>query len=105
MGSIMIENALLLATHSGPWGGGPGWLLIVMPLIWVTLIALVVGLFGRRWRGRAMAGGYGPWAHAGRGAEASLAERFAQGEIDEAEYTNRLRVLRANNGSEKHASA
>jgi len=101
----MLENALFFAAHSGLWGGGPGWLLILVPLFWVALMVLVVGLFGRRWRRRAMAGGYGPWSHAGRGAEASLAERFAQGEIDDAEYSNRLRVLRANNGGEKHASA
>ena len=42
--------------------------------------------------------GYGPWvgAQAARNAESTLAERFAQGDIDEKEYRARLEVLRAN---------
>lgn len=39
---------------------------------------------------------YGGWggAHPGAGAEAVLAERYARGEIDEAEYRARLETLR-----------
>ena len=61
----------------------------------------------RRWRrhgyapgpwGHGYAGHYGPWAQAqaARSAESTLAERYAQGDIDEKEYRARLEVLRAN---------
>jgi putative membrane protein len=42
-------------------------------------------------------GGFGQWGHAASSAETTLAERFAQGDIDEKEYRARLEVLRANN--------
>ena len=98
-------TALAIATavaHAGPWAAGFGWLFFLIPLFWIGLFVLIFALAGRRWR-RGWAGGYGPgyghWAHAGaRSAEASLAERFAQGDIDEKEYRARLEVLRANNG-------
>jgi putative membrane protein len=90
--------------------GGPGshlhilaFFFIVIPLFWILVIALFASLGRRRW----MRQGWGPghqwhhahWAQAGasRGAEATLAERFAQGDIDEKEYRARLEVLRANN--------
>jgi putative membrane protein len=62
---------------------------------------LVFGLIGRRWRRNAWSGGYGYghhpyWGGGSRSAESSLAERFAQGDIDEKEYRARLEVLRAN---------
>ncbi|AZL04926.1 SHOCT domain-containing protein [Brevibacterium aurantiacum] len=74
----------------------------LIPIFWVLIIGLVVTLTitlnRRRWR---QAGGP-PWAD-GQGrfgstknAEATLSERFAQGDIDEAEYRGRLEVLRAN---------
>ena len=46
----------------------------------------------------ATATGHGYWgaAQASRQAESTLAERFAQGDIDEKEYRARLEVLRAN---------
>ena len=97
---VTVITAAALATtlaHGGPGWGGPGWLFLLIPLFWIAVIALVIGLGGRRWRRAAMAGGHGPWAAPGRAAEGSLAERFAQGEIDESEYTARLGVLRANN--------
>lgn len=102
-------TALAVATavaHVGPWAAGFGWLFFIIPLFWIGLFVLIFAIAGRRWR-RGWAGGYGhgygpgmgPWAHAGaRSAEASLAERFAQGDIDEKEYRARLEVLRANNG-------
>lgn len=110
MGTEMLNTAIEIAAHSGPWGGGPGWLFVLVPLLWIALIVLLVAIVGRRWRHRAMAGGYGPWSHGpwshgARGAEGTLSERFAQGEIDEAEYTSRLGVLRANSRNEKHTSA
>jgi putative membrane protein len=39
----------------------------------------------------------GAWDTASHSAEATLAERLAQGDIDEKEYRARLEVLRANN--------
>ena len=92
-------TALAVATvvaHAGPWAAGFGWLFFLIPLFWIGLFVLIFALAGRRWR-RGW-GDYGPpWAHAGaRSAETSLAERFAQGDIDEKEYRARLEVLRAN---------
>jgi putative membrane protein len=50
-------------------------------------------------------GGFGPFAHnASRGAESTLAERFAQGDIDEKEYRARLEVIRANSGMQHPAA-
>lgn len=73
---------------------------VLIPIFWVLviglIIALIVTLNRRRWR---QAGGP-PWANAARegtrSAEATLAQRFAQGDIEEAEYRARLEVLRAN---------
>ena len=66
-------GASSIAAHAGPWGGSYG-------------------------------PGFGPrWAAPGRAAESTLAERFAQGDIDEKEYRARLEVLRANNGFDDQA--
>lgn len=79
------------------WGPGPGfgWWFLLIPLFWIGVVALIVGIFGRRWRRSAAEGEYGRSAPA-RQAESTLAERFAQGDIDEVEYRARLEVLRAN---------
>ena len=82
--------------HPG-WQGGPGfgWWFLLIPLFWILVFALLFAILGRRWRNAGP-----PWAAAhapGRSAEASLAERFAQGDIDETEYRARLEVLRVNN--------
>lgn len=93
---LSSSAAAVVATHPG-WGwGGPGWLFLLIPLFWVTLLALFFALMGRRWRSAARAG-YGPhgWASS-RGAEQTLSDRFARGDIDETEYRARLEVLRAN---------
>lgn len=93
----MITTAALaaLAAHPGPWGFGFGWVFfILIPLFWVGVIALIVGLGRRRWARNAWMHGHGPWG-AARSAESTLAERFAQGDIDEKEYRARLEVLRA----------
>lgn len=104
-----MVSALALAAHMG--GPGPGfgfgWIFffLIIPLFWIGVVVLIVALARRR-MGR---GGWGPgrfaghYGHAGfgspsRGAESTLAERFAQGDIDEKEYRARLEVLRANNG-------
>ena len=86
----------IVAAHPiGPWGFG--WWFLLIPLFWIGLIALLFGLFGRRWRRNAAENGYGPYGRTpARRAETTLAERFAQGDIDEVEYRARLEVLRAN---------
>ena len=71
------------------------WLGIVIPLFWILVFVLVFGLLGRRWRRKAWE--RGTWHHSPeRSAEATLAERFAQGDIDEKDYRARLEVLRVN---------
>jgi putative membrane protein len=89
--------------------GGFGFLFFLIPLFWIVVIALVVGLSRRRmhrmWAANGghpgfpggFGGGFGGqgWG-AARGAESTLAERFAQGDLDEKEYRARLEVLRAN---------
>ena len=88
-------------------GGVAFWpFFIIGPIFWFVIVILIIsfaiGGRRRRWaRWNAMGhGGFGPWGSAGRGAESTLAERFAQGDIDEKEYRARLEVLRANNGSQ-----
>jgi putative membrane protein len=85
-----------LAAHAGgPWNAGFGWFFLLIPLFWFAVVALLV-VIGVRARRAAFAGGHGPgWAQPTRGAESSLAERFAQGGIDEQEYRSRLEVLRS----------
>lgn len=96
----------LAVNHGGPWGFGLVFFILI-PLFWIAIIALFGGLARRRWS----RGGFGPggpgwayahhghgWGGAARSAESTLAERFAQGDIDEKEYRARLEVLRANNG-------
>ena len=76
-------TALLLAFHDGYRHDGwfPFFPLLFFGL-WITLFLVV----GRRWRH-----GY-PHGPSG---ESVLAERFARGEIDEAEYRRRREVLRS----------
>jgi putative membrane protein len=83
-----------LAAHAGgPWGPGFGWFFLLVPLFWIALFVVVIAVARRaRWAD----GGHPRWAQPSRGAESSLAERFAQGDIDEKEYRARLEVLRAN---------
>ena len=86
--------ATAVALHPG-WGAGPGfgWWFFLIPLFWILVFVLLFAFLGRRWRRSAP-----PWVNApGRSAESTLAERFAQGDIDETEYRARLEVLRANN--------
>jgi putative membrane protein len=95
----VFTSLALAAAVVHPFGHGFGWLFFLIPLFWILLIVALVAIFGRR--RRAMWGeyghGYGPWAQAqaARSAESTLAERYAQGDIDEKEYRARLEVLRA----------
>jgi putative membrane protein len=94
--SASIATALVATHFAGPWG--VGWWFLLIPLFWILVFALIFAIFGRRWRRAAAANGYGPDSRQSpsRRAEATLAERFAQGDIDETEYRARLEVLRAN---------
>ena len=79
-------------------------LFFIIPLLLLLLLGIFATVSRRRWM---HSGGYGPWGHANgsqggwgnpsRTAELTLAERFAQGDIDEKEYRARLEVLRASN--------
>jgi len=113
-----VFSSLVLASMFHPVAHGLGFLLFLIPLFWILVVIAIVGLVGlagRRWRHSAFAGGYGPWGQGhghghgfgpgaaywqgqqvSRAAEVTLAERFAQGDIDEKEYRARLEVLRAN---------
>ena len=100
-----------MPNHHGGWGPGPGAWWFVFPLLWFLLFATVILLIARRARRGPGWGPYGPWAQqgpagqwahqgpAGTSAGGSdpvtiLAQRFARGEIDEAEFGARLAVLR-----------
>ena len=76
-------TALLVATHHGD--GSPAW--PWFPLIPLFFVALWVSLFFVAFRRRC-------WAGPRRSGESVLGERYARGEIDEAEYRVRLAVLR-----------
>ncbi|WP_345752267.1 hypothetical protein [Microbacterium rhizophilus] len=90
----MLTAALIQAQDAvahGPWhGGGPGWLLLLVPLFWIGFFVLLAVFIrrGPRFRG-------GGWGGHGPSAESTLANRFANGDIDEQEYRARLEVLRA----------
>jgi putative membrane protein len=94
----MFTSLALAAAVVHPFGHGFGWLFFLIPLFWIGVLVLIFALAGRRWRRYGWGpGSYGPWAAAqsARSAESTLAERFAQGDIDEKEYRARLEVLRA----------
>ncbi|MFL6115105.1 MAG: SHOCT domain-containing protein [Catenulispora sp.] len=87
--------------HEGlGWGGWVLWALFMAALWALVIVAIVWLVRGLSGRGR----GYGPaaamtgpvtWRGSGTAAaERILAERFAQGQIDEEEYRARLGVLR-----------
>jgi putative membrane protein len=71
----------------GGYGGGGG---VVVMVFWGLVIAGLVVVFRQPERRDRVAGGMVP-AH--RTAQQLLAERFARGDIDEAEFTGRLAAL------------
>jgi putative membrane protein len=83
-----------------PWHGGGFWFFLI-PLFWILLIVALFAIFGRRWRRHAGYPGYGYGPHAWHAAQAAgsaesvLAQRYANGDIDEKEYRARLEVLRS----------
>ncbi|MFD1720595.1 SHOCT domain-containing protein [Amnibacterium endophyticum] len=90
---------MLTALATAPWHYGPGPgpfpFFFLIPLLWLAVIVVLAILFSRSRRRRWAEYG-GPAAGPHRSPEATLSERFAQGEIDEVEYRTRLEVLRAN---------
>jgi putative membrane protein len=110
---LIVLSTIALASAGahhwvGPMGHGFGFLFLLIPLFWIGVIALFVSLarrgMRRRWAAAGFSGhpgfghgGFGGYGAAARSAESTLAERFAQGDIDEKEYRARLEVLRANN--------
>ncbi len=110
----MLSTLALTTVASGVerFAPGFGFLFFLVPLFWIGFFVLLFALLGRRmrrggWGGPGWGGhpGANGWQHnARRSAESTLAERFAQGDIDEKEYRARLEVLRANNGSGAPAS-
>jgi putative membrane protein len=106
---VFTSLALAAPVAHHALGFGFGLFFILGHVIWfLIVVAIIIAIVrGARWRRRAWAGGMGPWGHgyghgywggqqAARAAETTLAERFAQGDIDEKEYRARLEVLRAN---------
>ncbi|MGN6446247.1 hypothetical protein [Amnibacterium sp.] len=79
----------------GPGFGFPFPFFFLVPLFWIAVLVVVLLLVRRGARRRWEAYG-GPAFGPHRSPEATLSERFANGEIDEVEYRARLEVLRAN---------
>lgn len=99
----MLSTLAATVPCAATWGGpGFGWWWFLIPLFWIGFFFLIFGFVGRRWRRNSAAReGYGPgWGpHTStRGAEQTLAQRYANGDIDEKEYRARLEVLRVNRG-------
>ena len=96
------------AAHVGMWHPVFFPFFFLVPIFWILVIGLIVFLATRRRRAWARAGvgpwggpwayGHGGWNQGARSAEATLAQRYANGDIDEQEYRARLEVLRASNG-------
>ena len=112
----MFSSLALAAAPFHHFVGGFAPLFLLIPLFWIVVVGLIIAFAvrGRRrfwahggygaygpWGGRGPWGqgawGQGPWGQnaAAQSAEGVLAQRFANGDIDEQEYRARLEVLRA----------
>ena len=76
---ISMIGLVLASNH---WHGHDGAWFPLFPLLFIGLWVVLLVTVGRRWR------------HPRGAGESVLAERFARGEIDEAEYRERRAVLR-----------
>ena len=103
MSTMLAAAAAHYPGWGGPGWGGPGWggpgpglWFLLIPLLWIVVLGVLFAVFGRRWRRAAAENGYGPRGQLSpqRQAEATLAQRFAKGDIDETEYRARLEVIR-----------
>ena len=81
-----MTTSIVATTVAEHWDGpGPWW--PVFPIIWVVIVIGAIVAFtvlGRRRR----------WAVGAQTGEARLADRYAAGEIDDAEYEERLATLK-----------
>ncbi|WP_166981353.1 SHOCT domain-containing protein [Paramicrobacterium fandaimingii] len=103
LSAALVTSPLVTTLATGPFSdhfsggyGGPGWWFLLIPLFWIAVFALLFTFMFRRRRDAITR-----WKseHSPRrGAEKTLAERYANGDIDEVEYRARLEVLRANSG-------
>jgi putative membrane protein len=105
-----LSTAALAVAHPGFWHPVFFPFFFLIPIFWILVIGLIIFLVSRRrraWARNGVGPWGGPWAHGygyghgwggARGAEATLALRYANGDIDEQEYRARLEVLRAANG-------
>lgn len=93
----MFTALALSAVAFHPFHGG-GLFFVLIPLFWILLFVALFAIFGRRMRHHGGPYGFGPhaWhaAQAAGSAESVLAQRYANGDIDEKEYRARLEVLR-----------
>lgn len=86
---------------NGDWGGGTGvaMMMVMMVLFWAVVVAVGIWAVRAVRTGRvALPGAAGIASTAGSGtprAEQLLAERFARGEIDEAQFRRSQTVLRS----------
>ena len=88
--ALATSTTAAQALAPGHWvGPGPWWPII--PFLWFFFLVAVFATFAffgrRRWRYLNAYAGH-------RAGEARLAERYAAGEIDEAEYERRLTTLK-----------
>jgi putative membrane protein len=107
--SLAAAPLAIGGAHAAFWPLLP--IFIIGHVFWFIIIVLIVvfAIAGGRRRRRmwgAYGGHFGPWGGgawggSARAAETTLAERFANGDIDEKEYRARLEVLRANNGAQQ----
>ena len=81
----------LITLNAGDGWDGPGAWWPIFPIFWFLVIAAIVTFAVLRSRGRAERAG----RYAG---EQRLAERYANGEIDDEEYAARREVLRRKPG-------
>ena len=86
--TVLAQSTVLAHDH---WDG-PGHWWPIIPLVWLLVVATFVTLFVRGGRHRARFSGQ-------RAGERALAERYAAGDIDDAEYHRRLGVLRSTNSA------
>jgi putative membrane protein len=78
---ITPSTTTYLAEEYERWGhhGFSPWFLVIRLVVLVLVIGTII-YFARRWRGR--------------GGERTLRDAYAKGEVNEAEYRERLAVLR-----------
>jgi putative membrane protein len=82
----MLNTLSALAAHPVAYGGPPWW--PIFPILWFLVILTILFVV---FRGRRFGCGYG--YHHGPSGLDRLAERYASGDIDEAEYRTRRAVL------------